>query len=49
MLFASFPMVCLPTAATLGRLRPDLALGRLPAGMSEEEREAGRVAAGEPK
>ena len=41
-------MVYLPIAATLGRLRPDLALGRLGAGI-EEEREEGWVAAGEPK
>ena len=37
----AFPMVYLPIAASLGRLRPDLALGRLGAGMCEEEREAG--------
>ena len=41
-------MVYLPIAVTLGRLRPDLALGRLPPELSEE-REEGWVAAGEPK
>ena len=42
-------MVYLPIAASLGRLRPDLALERLGAGVGEEEREEGWVAAGEPK
>ena len=46
---SAFPMVCLPIAVSLGRLRPDLALGRLGARVDEEEREEGWVAAGEPK
>ena len=39
-------MVYLPIAVSLGRLRPDLALARLGAGVGEEEREEGWVAAG---
>ena len=41
-------MVYLLIAVSLDRLRPDLALGRLGAGMTEERRK-GWVAAGEPK
>ena len=46
---SAFPMVCLLVAASLGRLRPDLALARLGPGLGEEERDEGWVAAGEPK
>ena len=37
----AFPMVCLLIAATLGRLRPDLSLARLGAGIEGEHEEGG--------